>query len=238
MEDARGGATRRLIAIGGGIAFVGSLLFFVVSYGWRFDALPEPSVGAAESMVVDLGLFTLFALHHSVFARSRLKHWIRSVAGSELERSVYVWIASALFVVTCAYWRPVPGLAWRVTGAAGVVLQLGQCAGVAMSVLSARRLDTLDLAGVRQVLAPASGPQALDTRGPYAFVRHPIYFGWCLMVWLAPEMSGTRFVFAAVSTFYLVVAIPFEERELTRSFPSAYDEYRRRVRWRMIPYLY
>jgi methanethiol S-methyltransferase len=242
MERADPGPmVRRLVAVGGGLMFVGSQLFFVVSYTWRFDTLPEPSVGTAGSIVIDLGMFTLFALHHSVFARTRLKRWIRGVVSPALERSVYVWIASALFAVTCAFWQPVAGAAWRVTGAAGLALTLGQIAGVVWSIFTASRLDALDFAGVRQTPAPgvvAAVPPALHTGGPYAFVRHPIYFGWLLVVWLAPVMTGTRLVFAAVSTLYLALAIPFEERDLARTFEAAYHDYRRRVRWRMLPFVY
>ena len=59
-----------------------------------------------------------------------------------------------------------------------------------------------------------------------------------LFVWLPPEMNGTRLVFAVVSTLYLALAVPFEERDLIRSFGADYERYRQRVRWRMIPGLY
>jgi protein-S-isoprenylcysteine O-methyltransferase Ste14 len=69
-------------------------------------------------------------------------------------------------------------------------------------------------------------------------VRHPIYLAWFLLVWCAPFMNGTRAVFAAVSCLYLMLAIPFEERDLRRVFGKAYAEYAARVRWRVIPWLY
>jgi len=241
MEDTvPHGAIRRAIAIGGGVAFVGSLLYFVASYGWRFDTPAEPSGGTAAAILVDLGLFTIFAFHHSAFARSGLKAWIGRTVSPSLERSVYVWLASALFAATCAWWQPVPGVAWQVTGATARVFQCLQLLGATLCVIAARRLDVLELAGVRQAFAasPSTETPELDTGGPYAFVRHPVYFGWLLLVWLAPAMNGTRLVFAAVSTFYLVVAIPFEERDLRRAFGGAYEAYRQRVRWRMVPFVY
>jgi protein-S-isoprenylcysteine O-methyltransferase Ste14 len=45
-------------------------------------------------------------------------------------------------------------------------------------------------------------------------------------------------VFAAVSTIYLLVAIPYEERDLKRHFGTAYDEYSRKVPWRLLPRIY
>jgi protein-S-isoprenylcysteine O-methyltransferase Ste14 len=107
------------------------------------------------------------------------------------------------------------------------------------TVLAARRLGTLRLAGVTQVIEQpgdaASG--ALYVRGLYGLVRHPIYTAWVVMVWCTPHMNGTRLLFAAISTFYLAVAVPFEERDLRRAFPE-YVGYSARVRWRMLPFLY
>jgi protein-S-isoprenylcysteine O-methyltransferase Ste14 len=48
----------------------------------------------------------------------------------------------------------------------------------------------------------------------------------------------TRLSFAVISTAYLVVAIPFEERSLVETFGPAYASYRKKVRWRMMPGIY
>ena len=53
-----------------------------------------------------------------------------------------------------------------------------------------------------------------------------------------PDMTATRAVFALVSTAYVAMAIPWEERGLVDTFGAEYDGYRRRVRWRMIPFVY
>jgi protein-S-isoprenylcysteine O-methyltransferase Ste14 len=59
-----------------------------------------------------------------------------------------------------------------------------------------------------------------------------------LLTFGAPVMTATRFSFACISTLYLVLAIPFEERGLVQTFGEDYVTYQRRVRWRMIPGLY
>jgi protein-S-isoprenylcysteine O-methyltransferase Ste14 len=78
----------------------------------------------------------------------------------------------------------------------------------------------------------------LQTGGVYGVVRHPLYFGWALLVFGAPQMTVDRFAFALISTIYLAIAIPFEERGLDEMFGPAYDGYRKHVRWRMLPGLY
>ena len=91
----------------------------------------------------------------------------------------------------------------------------------------------------RQALRlPVQNASALIDDGLYGLVRHPVYLGWLLIVWPAPTMTITRFTFAALSTLYLIVAIPWEERSLTKTLGQPYADYRSRVRWRMVPWLY
>ena len=51
-------------------------------------------------------------------------------------------------------------------------------------------------------------------------------------------MTMTRLTFAVVSTAYLGMAIPLEERGLIRVFGDDYRRYQRQVRWRMLPGVY
>jgi protein-S-isoprenylcysteine O-methyltransferase Ste14 len=51
-------------------------------------------------------------------------------------------------------------------------------------------------------------------------------------------MTGDRLLFAAISVFYLIIAVPFEERSLGRNFGKQYARYQQLVRWRIVPYVY
>jgi protein-S-isoprenylcysteine O-methyltransferase Ste14 len=230
----------RGLAIAGGLAFAASLLFFLYVYLDRFG---RPAAGSADSNVLgpalaDAALFALFGLHHSVCARTGLKRRIDRAVSPRYERSIYVWISSGLFGVLCALWQPVPGVLWAASATWTPPLLALQLLGIVLSVRAAARIDVLDLAGIRQAFDLPAPAARLSRTGVYGFVRHPIYLGWLLLVWATPTMTGTRLVFAAISTLYLVVAVPFEERDLARTFGGAYESYRRDVRWRMIPLVY
>ena len=229
---------RAAIAVAGGLIFAASLLYFSWQYAFGFDA---PVAGSSWIFPVSMNvlLFSAFALHHSVFARSGVKDALTRFVPPALERTTYVWIASLLFIALCVVWQPVPGIAWHIEGAGAVVFRLVQLGGVFFTLVAVRHLDVLDLAGVRSAMQlPSSRPMKLDDHGPYGLVRHPIYLGWILMVWPAPLMNGTRLAFAAISTIYLIVAIPFEERDLRRTFGEAYGQYARRVRHKILPRIY
>jgi protein-S-isoprenylcysteine O-methyltransferase Ste14 len=236
----RGPAVAPAFAWCGAAAFAGSLLFFLYSYLITFGR-PAESTGLIEAVAIDWVLFTAFALHHSVFARPAVKNRLAARLSAPLERSVYTWVASLLFVVVCAGWRAVPGQLYQLSGLAAVAGYAVQLLAIVLTARSSARLDVLDLAGVRPFVSSRTGASEhvpLVTTGLYGFVRHPLYFAWMLLVFAAPRMTMTRLTFAVLSTAYLAIAIPFEERALVRVFGAQYREYQRRVRWRMIPGVY
>lgn len=227
----------------GALAFAGSLAYFLFAYFVTFATPPLDSPPTAP-VAIDVALFSMFALHHSLFARTRIKTSIASIVPQRLERAFYTWIASALFIVVCAAWVPVPGVIYSIPSPWSWIGYSVQGAGVLVTFLGARSLDVLDLAGVRQVMQSrrpdpvAMARVPLQTTGVYGVVRHPLYFGWAMLVFGAPHMTATRLTFALVSTLYLAIAIPFEERGLDDTFGPEYGEYRKHVRWRMLPGLY
>ena len=218
--------------LGGGL-FVASLGYFLWWYFLHLDGTPPPRP-RAEALAFDVALFTAFALHHSLLARSGAKRWLSRRMPAHLERTVYVWTASLLFLAVCALWQDVPGLLYRHTGITAAAHWVAVAAGAWVTLRSARLIDPLELAGIRQASGQPT-PLEFTAAGPYGVVRHPIYLGWLLMVFGVPEMNGTRATFALVSALYLVVAIPFEERSLVASSDGGYRDYQAQVRWRLVP---
>ena len=82
---------------------------------------------------------------------------------------------------------------------------------------------------------PERGHAVVD-HGPYRLVRHPMYAGLVLQLLGIPLWLGSTagMLFAALPIALLFTRIVIEERLLARSLAS-YDEYRARVRSRLIP---
>ena len=224
--------------LGAGL-FAASLGWFVFSYFVRFPALPAGWTAAA-AVVWNVALFTGFAAHHSIFARDAVRIRVERLFPGH-ERSVFVWVASLALAVVCAAWRGVPGVAWEATGAAAWMLYAARAVGIVLTLRAAAILDIWELAGTRPPRhAPGErgGSATFTRRGPYGWVRHPIYSGWFLVVFAVPAMTMTQLVFAVVSSAYLIVGMVFEERSLLAAAPEAYREYQRAVRWKVIPGVY
>jgi protein-S-isoprenylcysteine O-methyltransferase Ste14 len=219
----------------GALLFAAALLSFAVVYGWQLRIPAPPSQTATPDALFDVLLFTIFALHHSVMARTGAKAGIARIVSPRLERSLYVWIASLLFLAVCWLWRPLPGAIWHIRGP-GIMLIVLQLFGLILAVVSARTVGISELAGLKQ--PDYAKPVEFTTAGPFGIVRHPLYLGWVLIVFATPVMTMSRFVFAVISTVYLIVAIPFEERTLLESHREDYGAYQKQMRWRLIPYVW
>lgn len=74
------------------------------------------------------------------------------------------------------------------------------------------------------------------TRGPYRFVRHPMYAGLLFMFWGIPLLLGSwwALVPSALNIILFVVRTALEDKTLQAELPG-YLEYTRQVRYRLVP---
>jgi protein-S-isoprenylcysteine O-methyltransferase Ste14 len=230
MSPAR--ALERVFVWAGGAVFVAALAVMAYVYLRVFDR-GGPAAGAS-ALLVNLLLISGFALHHSLFARDRVKAAVEAVVPRRLIRSVYVWVASLLLIGVCAAWQPIGGEIYRVTGLATAVFVVAKVIGLWMIASAVRAINALELAGIRE----SQFREELQRHGAYGIVRHPLYLGWVLFVFGTSHMTGDRLWFAIVTTLYVCIAIPWEERSLERSYGESYRQYRQQVRWRVVPLLY
>jgi protein-S-isoprenylcysteine O-methyltransferase Ste14 len=221
---------RAFVWIGGGV-FVASLAYCL--WWYLFVLGVERPWDGFGPVAWDAALLTVFAVHHSVFARDPIKQRLLPVFGDQM-KSVYVWVASLLLIAVCALWRPVGGTFADHHGVLKGVDILLQLLGIRLIARSVSTIDPLALAGIRE----RPSDESLQVTGPYRFVRHPLYFGWMVAVFASPHMTGDRLTFAVLTSLYLVIAIPWEERSMRAVFGEEYARYAETVRWRVIPYVY
>jgi protein-S-isoprenylcysteine O-methyltransferase Ste14 len=81
-----------------------------------------------------------------------------------------------------------------------------------------------------------SGDQKVVSTGPYAIVRHPMYAGALPLLFGIPLALGSFWGLAPAALLLAVIIwrLLDEERYLTRHL-AGYEDYCRRVRWRLAP---
>ena len=171
-----------------------------------------------------------------------LLFWLISARGNKrtVTRAIPLWrfIVLAAVLVGWLGWRRFPeyfeqrllppAAAWGYIG-----LVLTAC-GLGFTIWARRVLGTNWSA-----MPTIKKDHELIQRGPYRFVRHPIYTGLLLAVFgscLPQGRVGSLFVVGMVAVL-LIVKLKAEEALLVREFPDAYPQYRRRVK-ALVPFLY
>jgi protein-S-isoprenylcysteine O-methyltransferase Ste14 len=187
-----------------------------------------------KALLIDLGLLALFACQHSIMARPAFKRWWTTVVPEPIERSTFVLFASLCLLLLFWQWQPIGGTIWSVGDPVFRAVVTGiSLVGFLIVLVSTFLIDHFDLFGLRQVWCYFLGkphlPLQFRTPGIYKVIRHPIYLGFMIGFWAAPTMTVAHFVFAIMTTAYMLIAIRFEEHDLIRQFGDTYRRYRARV---------
>lgn len=187
--------------------------------------------GAGLAWWVNPLLVLVFCLHHSVLARPAVKKKLAAWVPQQAERSLYVLVASLLLLAIIVGWQPLPQMVWQVEGEmARLLLWSGYGVGWLIVLLSTFQIDHLGLFGLRQAFVlktlEACGFQ---TPWMYRWVRHPMMFGFLVLLWATPSLSVGQLVLAAMLSGYIVLGSRLEEADLVQSFGNAYRKYQEQI---------
>jgi protein-S-isoprenylcysteine O-methyltransferase Ste14 len=237
----RGNPLTRLAAfLYGLVAYLAFFVSFLYAVGFVSGLLVPKTIDsgrvapAAEALIVNLVLMSVFAVQHSVMARPQFKQWWTQYVPKSVERSTYVLFASLALSLLLWQWRPIPDVVWHIDNPqVAMALTSFSFLGWLIALTSTFLINHFELFGLHQVannLAGRSMP-APRFRTPlfYNFVRHPLYLGFIIAFWATPTMTIGHLLFAVVTTAYIIVGALLEERDLVDLFGDDYRRYRDRV---------
>jgi methanethiol S-methyltransferase len=224
------------------LAFAATFVFFawfVIFLG----NLPKPSkpwvdptvdiggtVNLFAAALIDIGLVALFGLQHSLMARPGFKAWWTSIVPEGLERATYTMAASLAGFIMLFFWQPIPITIWHVPAPGAILLWALFAMGWTILLSSAITFNLFELLGVRQAWAwyhdRPIPPLTLKTHWLYDWMRHPMYVGVLLGLWMTPYMTVGHALIAATFTLYILMAMRYEERDLSANFGASYVAWR------------
>ncbi len=189
-----------------------------------------------SSLAINALLLGVFAIQHTIMARPSFKRAWTRIIPAEIERSTFVLAATLALALIVWQWRPLPQLVWSVDDpiASGIIFAISW-SGWAILLISTFLISHFHLFGLSQgwgrvlKLNPEIVDQKLVTPLFYRWIRHPLYTGFIIAFWAAPQMSLGHLFFAIATTGYIFVGIWFEERDLVAHFGDRYRIYRDNV---------
>ena len=174
--------------------------------------------------------FSAYSVLHSILASRGAKEWARQRFGAGITSRTYrlfynvVGVVTLLPVLALVLWLPDQSF-YTTPPVLQPLLLAGQVLGLLLLAAALAQTDALDFAGLRQLADQASEPQ-LVTGGAYRWMRHPLYTGSMLVLWLLPSLSMNWFAFILGISLYFIIGATFEECRLEAFFGQAYHAYK------------
>jgi protein-S-isoprenylcysteine O-methyltransferase Ste14 len=181
--------------------------------------------------LIDVGLITLFGLQHSLMARPWFKDRVMHRLPPAFERCTYVHMANLSLFALVIFWQPITAEIWNLSrGSWRDAIWAVFVVGWVILFLGARSFGIFELLGLKQMRAWADGEQPpripLKTGLLYRCLRHPMYVGVLTAVWATPRMTAGHLLLAIGFTFYVLIALRYEERDLQAQFGATYQHWR------------
>jgi protein-S-isoprenylcysteine O-methyltransferase Ste14 len=216
------------VLFGGGSLIL--FLLFLLAGSWELVSL---NLGPNEVFWWDTGLCIAFFFQHSGMVRNSFRQRLARSLAAAYEGAVYAIASGIALLVLMILWQKSDLNVTETRGVLRWLFYTGYLLSFAGFIWGTRALGAFDPYGLRPVLGRLRGkkprPIPFVVKGPYRWVRHPLYLLMILMIWACPDLTADRLVFNGMWTVWIVIGSILEERDLVLEFGDVYREYQRRV---------
>ena len=188
----------------------------------------------AGSLLVDALLCLLFFTQHSFMVRRQFRVWLTRSVRSDFHGALYASASGGCLLVLVLFWQPTGAPFWAPNALAHGAMVAVVAAALALGWWGSRSLGDFDALGIKPALAAfddrkPAGAVAFTVRGPYRWVRHPLYLVSLVIIWAGPVFTTDRLLHNLLWSLWIVIGATLEEKDLVACFGDAYREYQRSV---------
>ncbi len=203
--------------------------------------------GIYRSITIIAACFIVWAIVHSLLASLTAKRRFRKLFGENVYyyyRFGYVLFAAVTIAPLVILILTLPDrIVYAVPSPWRWLMWAGEALGAAIIARSIQVAYPRQFVGIAQLANGIRGKRAssssaaeneddsprLRTNGLYGLVRHPMYLGSLVVMWLKPTMTANLLTLFALMTIYFYVGSIHEEKLLVRELGLQYLEYRKKV---------
>ncbi|BBO85121.1 hypothetical protein DSCO28_56870 [Desulfosarcina ovata subsp. sediminis] len=214
----------------GGSGMLAWLLFLLVGPLIQLDS----GFSTTGRLLTDALLCLLFFVQHSIMVRQRFRLWLTRSVRVDFHGALYATVSGAcLLTLVCLWqtagpplWTPPQWIRWLMTA-------LFLSAGIG-AWWGSRALGEFDALGVQPAIRAfgrdrSATPMDFKVRGPYRWVRHPLYLCSLIIIWTGSVFTLDRLLHNGLWTIWIIIGATMEEQDLTDCFGDAYRAYRKKV---------
>ena len=213
------------VVLGGGsivlLALMGSIQFVHLGFS-------NPVV-----LLWDTILSFLFFLQHSGMVRKAFRARSDVILPPRFHGAIYSIASGIALIIVVVLWQKSDIQLFRLEGLTLWIARACSAAGFLGFAWGIRALGGFDPFGLRPIRSHMRGqsdqPLPFAVRGPYRWVRHPLYSSVLILIWASPEVTADRLLFNVLWTAWMVVATILEEKDLVADFGDVYRDYQRMV---------
>ncbi|MFB3896832.1 MAG: isoprenylcysteine carboxylmethyltransferase family protein [bacterium] len=216
------------LVIGGGslLLFYAFIIFGPFTF-IRFD------ISELNSLVFDGLLSLLFFIQHSGMIRGSFRTWLSLSIPRYYHSAIYSIASGVALIVMVLFWQTSPTIIYQIHGILQVIPWAITILAILGFIWGVRALGAFDPFGKIPIIVQLRGEQLQTSdcviKGPYLWVRHPLYFYMLVLIWSTPELRVDRLLFNVLWTVWVILGTYLEERDLVTEFGDKYRQYQKIV---------
>lgn len=197
------------------------------------------NLATGPALLTDAFLSVIFFIQHSIMIRRKFKLWLGNFMPKINHNALYGFTSIITLMIVLIFWQKSSIIIARSEGFVLWLLRALFFLCLGGFAWGAGSLSSFDALGVKQLMLYISNKQEkqqqIVAKGPYRWVRHPLYFFLIIIIWCCPVLTPDRLLFNIMWTAWIVIGTYLEDRDLHRDFGSQYSAYSSHVPM-LIPY--
>lgn len=185
------------------------------------------------ALFFDAFLSMAFFIQHSGMVRRSFRRYLSRFVPEAYVSSIYTISSGLALLAVILFWQETSGMIGTAKDGLRLLLRAIFALSIGGFYWGTAALGFFDPFGVKAILNLLQGRKVkempLSIKGPYRFVRHPLYFFVLVMIWSGPDLTFDRLLFNVLWSLWIYIGAILEERDLAADFGDAYRQYKQRV---------
>ena len=191
-----------LVVLSFGIGVASLIAFTIFLFIGPFDVI-DLGLDVTQALTLNAFLCVAFFLQHSGMIRSTARRWMTRVIPERYYGVLFSIASGITLLALLLLWQETSPALASVNSVYRWLFRAVFFLAIAGQAWATWALRSADLFGTESVLrrsASTSPPEPMIVRGPYRWVRHPVYSTTMMMIWSHPDLTSDRLLFNVLFT--------------------------------------